>query len=151
MLENENPKHSPIHDLESIVWLLLWVIGRKAVEAVEGVTGRDSKVTRIQRGFLRHMDPSHESLDAASSKCEFICSLSFQLTINRLPWLAPFASLLSSLTSLIQKYYQESTKRHDNPLDWFTQDEIEKAFEEYLDVFERNLPQEESWEYLREL
>ena len=151
VLSYQDPKHSPIHDLESIVWVLLWVIGQKAVEAVKGVTRERSKVNRIQEELLDCMDPSYAFSKAATLKSQFIFSFLDRLEMNKLPWLEPFSSLLISLALLVQEHYKKSVKNHDDPFEWSTQDEIETTFERYLDVFEGNMPQEESWEYLRDL
>ena len=34
VLRKLSPKHSPVHDLESIIWVLLWVIGKHALAKV---------------------------------------------------------------------------------------------------------------------
>ena len=63
---------------------------------------------------------------------------------------APFAEILSELAKLEIKWHQISVK-HDKASTMFSNDEIEQAFVEYLDVYDKYMPTEESWDYLQSL
>ena len=63
---------------------------------------------------------------------------------------APFTEILCELAKLGRRWYEKSLDHEDNST-MFTPDEIEQAFAEYLDVYERYMPTEQTWDYLQGL
>ena len=63
---------------------------------------------------------------------------------------APFAGILCELAKLGRKWYEISVK-HAKASTMFSNNEIEQAFVEYLDVYDKYMPTEESWDYLQSL
>ena len=152
ILEGGNVSHCPIHDLESITYLGLWIAAHivkrenknetLASELVLLITGKlrpnsDVKLPQcavIKLALLKEL--ANQSVDEAKE--------------NYHGAFAPFAEILLELVKLGRKWHQISVK-HAKASTMFSNDEIEQAFVEYLDVYDKYMPTEESWHYLQSL
>ena len=152
ILEGNDVRHYPVQDLESTIYLIFWV----AVYIVKRRTDNERLhdnilicITKLIRPDSRNdlrvcamykrsllMEWANQSLDEA--KTEYFGAF------------APFAEILCGLGKLGKKWYRKSLGHGDNST-MFTPDEIEQAFEEYLHVYDKYIPTEESWDYLQRL
>lgn len=143
-IESEMPQHSPIHDLESCLWVSLWVSIHIILDRTEKC---DNKSRAEDERVLLKLMPKHSDLQSVGSAKEGLLSyMDMRLSKN----FTPFRSILLELASTANTYYKRSVARQREGKQ-FTTEEIEDAFAAYMKIFERYMPQEETWEYLHQL
>jgi hypothetical protein len=135
------PRHSPIHDLESCLWVSMWV----AVHIILEHTPKDNIESRAEdESLLCQLMPEHSDLRIVGSAKEGLLSfMAMKLSKN----FTPFRPILLKLVSTAKDYYEQSMARQQEGKE-FTTEEIEGAFVAYMKIFEEHMPQEETWDYL---
>ena len=148
VLQMGDPKHSPINDLESLLWVLLWVIGRKAIDA-----SHKDEIAKdfIRNRFMDSMSSDIRMTSAAELKYKLLLAIPGHFKGPDLPWLEPFKDLLLSLSLIALEYHNLSKNRHNDQGVIFNEQEILAAFDKYLHVFQTNRPTKETWDYLADI
>jgi hypothetical protein len=139
-IETEIPRHSPVHDLESCLWVSMWV----AVHAILDRTKDDGGHRAEDERVLGNLMPKHSDMDGVASAKGFLLSFMQKHLSNNFN---PFRPILLQLASVAKSYYEASMDKQQGGKQ-FTTEEIEKAFAMYIKIFEEYMPQEESWDYL---
>ena len=135
------PQHSPVHDLESCLWVSMWV----AVHIIlDGMTKVHSGCQAEDEHVLRKLMPEHSNMDMiGSAKKDLLPYMDIQLSKS----FTPFRTILLELASMANTYYKQSVAKQ-----WegqqFTTEEIEKLFAAYMKIFEEHMPQQETWDHV---
>ena len=155
ILEGGNVSHCPIHDLESITYLGLWT----AAHIVKRENRSETVDSEMMLFIIEKLRPKN---NIKLRLCAAIKRMLLKEWENRSDWsideaeeiyhgaFAPFTEILCKLAKLGRRWYEKSLDHEDNST-MFTPDEIEQAFAEYLDVYERYMPTEQTWDYLQGL
>jgi hypothetical protein len=119
----------------------MWV----AVHIILDRTIRDDSKSRAKdEDLLLKLMPEHSDLRiVGSAKAELLFLMEMRLSES----FAPFRQILLELASKANTYYRQSMARQLEGKQ-FTDEEIEGAFAEYVEIFEKHMPREETWEYL---
>ncbi|TDL22882.1 hypothetical protein BD410DRAFT_203215 [Rickenella mellea] len=130
-----NPIHSPVFDMESVMWTVVWSFVRK----ITGVCGdtphySDKKLC----GEL-----SVTNIDMTSICCQKFITM---LHISRLlgPNFGSCKILVSKAFRLVKDYNFRSAELADRE-STFSNEAIGDAFSQYLEVFKSNMPSESDW------
>jgi hypothetical protein len=103
-IEKEIPRHSPVHDLESCLWVSVWV----AVHIILDRTKNEQLQTEDER-VLGKLLPEHSDVDdVASAKESLLSHMDMHLSKN----FTPFRTILSELASIANTYYKQSVAKH---------------------------------------
>ena len=152
VLEGTDDRYCPTHDLESTFYLTFWVAAYILKHSTndKGLLGD----IRIYTTKLLQADCWDELPDCAVYRDMFLRFWSF-LPVNKIKTeyfgaFAPFTEILCESAKLGRRWYEKSLY-HEDDATMLTSDEIEQAFAEYLDVYEKYMPTEESWDYSKGL
>lgn len=151
-LERTNIPHCPVHDLESIVYLAFWV----AAYIVKCRTNNKTLHSDIIIGINKVLRPDSwkDLRHCAMYKEGLMIQWAYQPVDEAKEQFfgafAPFTEILSELAKLGRKWHRISVK-HARASTMFSNDEIDQAFVEYLGVYDKYVPTEESWDYLQSL
>ncbi|TDL22875.1 hypothetical protein BD410DRAFT_202880 [Rickenella mellea] len=137
------PYHSPIHDMESVFWVLLWVVSHKNVNvAGDNPNPKDVKL-------CEDMSVANMTMDlVADVKTATMVNMQ-DMTPRRSGNLEPFRNLLVNGFNLVRHYKIRSQDLSADG-ETFSDADIETGFGEYLDVFEKNIPVETDWSHVKE-
>ena len=150
-LEGTDVRHCPIHDLESTIYLIFWV----GAYIVKRKTYKRRLHTKMLILIIKHLRSDSSNLRVCAMYKKILLDVwSFSpvgVAKGRLfGAFAPFAEILCELAKLERKWDGKSLEHKDNST-MFTHYEIEQAFKDYLEVYDKYLPAEESWDYLQRL
>ena len=152
ILEGTNVPHCPVHDLESKIYLAFWVAAYIVRRKTEDRNLRKDMLLDIIK--MLRPDSWEEFRDCSRPKGTLLAKWAYQpvdeAKTEYFGAFAPFAGILCELAKLGRKWYEISVK-HAKASTMFSNDEIEQAFVEYLDVYDKYMPTEESWHYLQSL
>ena len=152
VLEGTDDRYCPTHDLESTFYLTFWV----AVYILKHRTNNKTLHKQMLIDITKNLRPDSwdDFLDCAIYKDMFLKLWSFlpvdEAKMEYFGAFAPFTEILCELAKLGRRWYEKSLDHEDNST-MFTPDEIEQAFADYLDVYEKYMPTEETWDYLQGL
>jgi hypothetical protein len=142
--ENANACHSPVHDCESVFWLIIWVVAFVAHDSTENELLKGE----LKRKVINRLRPTDWSLEAsADSKRELL-----RLFLYGQEWefpipFRPFLPVLKPMAELVQYYNNLSKKRHKRSLT-FMMEEVRSCISKYIKVVENNPLAREDWEYI---
>ena len=152
ILEGTNVPHCPVHDLESKIYLAFWFAAYIVRRKTEDRNLRKDMLLDIIK--MLRPDSWEELRDCSRPKGGLVIQWAYQpvdkAKLRFFGAFAPFTEILHELAKLGEKWYGKSLEHEDNST-VFTPDEIEQAFEEYLHVYDKYIPTEESWDYLQRL
>ncbi|TDL22876.1 hypothetical protein BD410DRAFT_202879 [Rickenella mellea] len=136
------PYHSPIHDMESVMWVLVWVVGHKNVD----VAGDEPNPQDVK--LCDDMSVANMTMDLVAHRKRSLLHILQRLTSRRSGNLEPFRNLLVEGFNLVDRYVTRSEDRTSEE-QTFSDEEVEEAFTAYLDVFEKNIPVETDWSHVK--
>ena len=125
--------HSPVFDMESFFWALLFAI-------LHPIRDELPEVERtIYSGLVPEVCGGDYSNDVRAKQAVLL-ALVLRFTDEALPHLRPYKVLIQDLAKLVHDYYalaEKRSARSETPL--YTLEEEEEAISRYMDAFERFL------------
>jgi hypothetical protein len=142
--DNADACHSPVHDCESVFWLIIWVVAFVAHDSTEN----ESLKGELKRKVINRLRPTDWSLEAsADSKRDLLCLFLYGWESNIPVPFRPFLPVLKPMAELVRLYNKISESYHADGRT-FTMEEARVCIAQYVKVVENNPIEHADWSFI---